>query len=449
MKNVLILGAGQSTPHLISYMLDNAEKHDWFVTVCDMNYELAKQRIKAHPRGTAVEFDANDEALRKSLIEKSDIVINFLAPFFQFLIALDCVAYGKHCVSASYEDPKVADLNKDAVRKGIIILNEMGLDPGIDHMSAMNLINEIKNKGGKISSFISYGSALPAPEVKTNPLGYCMTWNPRNVALAGSAGAHYLEEGQQKVLAHQQVFQRTWQVDIDGVGTLEAYPNRDSLVYQNIFNLEEVETMIRATLRNTGWCETWLQIVKLGFPNETMRINNLAEKTYEEFTEMFLPINSNGNSVLKRTANFLGLNPTGKIIDNLKYLGLFSKDKIGGNPKCANDVLTKILIDKLPLPKGARDMVILSHEIIYEHPEKNTKEKVTSTYVDYGEDEIFTAISKTVGLPAAMAAKLILTGELPLTGTHIPTHPVIYTKVLEELKTVGINFKEKLSSADL
>lgn len=443
MKNVLILGAGQSTPHLISYMLDNAEKHDWFVTVGDMNFELAKQRIKAHPRGTAVEFDANDEALRKSLIEKSDIVINFLAPFFQFLIALDCMNYGKHFVSASYEDPKVADLNKDAVRKGIIILNEMGLDPGIDHMSAMKLINKIESSGGKISSFVSYGSALPAPEVKSNPLGYCMTWNPRNVALAGTAGAHYLELGQQKVLSHHQVFQRTWQVDIDGVGTLEAYPNRDSLIYQNIFHLEEVETMVRATLRNPGWCETWLQIVKLGLPNETMRINNLADKTYAEFTEMFLPINSNGNNVQNRIANYLGINPTGKIMDNLRYLGLFSDEKIGGSPRFANDVLTKILVSKLPLPKGARDMVILSHEIKYQMPDKNTKEKITSTYVDYGDDEVFTAISKTVGLPAAMAAKLILTDELPLTGTHIPTHPVIYTKVLEELKTVGIKFKEK------
>ena len=443
MKNVLILGAGQSAPHLISYMLENAEQQDWFVTLCDMNYELAQKRINAHPRGTAVEFDANDETLRKSLIEKSDIVINFLAPFFQFLIALDCVNYGKHFVSASYEDPKVADLKNDAVKKGIIILNEMGLDPGIDHMSAMSLINEIKNKGGNISRFVSYGSALPAPEVKSNPLGYCMTWNPRNVALAGSAGAHYLEEGQQKILGHQQVFQRTWPVEIDGVGTLEAYPNRDSLTYQNIFNLDNVDTMIRATLRNTGWCETWLQIVRLGFPNESMRVNNLAEKSYADFTRMFLPLNSNGNNIQNRTANFLGINPTGRIMDNLKYLGLFSDEIIGGNPKCANDVLTTILKNKLPLPQGARDMVILSHEITYELPNSNQKEKITSTYVDYGEDEVYTAISKTVGLPAAMAAKLILNGELPLTGTHIPTHPVIYTKVLEELKTVGINFIEK------
>lgn len=443
MKNVLILGAGQSAPHLISYMLEHAEKYDWFVTLCDMNYELAKGRIKNHPRGKAMELDANNEEVRKSLIENADVVINFLAPMFQYPLVNECLKYGKNFVSASYEDPKVAALNKEIKEKGIIVLNEMGLDPGIDHMSAMKLIHEIKNNGGKITSFISYGSALPAPEVKSNPLGYCMTWNPRNVALAGQAGAHYLQNGVQKILSYNQLFERTWDYEVDGLGILEAYPNRDSVVYKEIFEIPETETMIRATLRNPGWCSTWNQIVKLGMANESMRVTNLAEKTYAEFMEMFLPENVKGKNIVEKTAGFLGIKETSKEMENLKYFGLFSDEKIGGNPKCANDVLTEILIYKLPLPKGARDMVILVHEIVCEYPANNKKEKFTSTYVDYGDDEIYTAISKTVGLPAAIAAKLILTGELTLKGAYIPTHPVIYTKVLEELKTVGINFIEK------
>ena len=444
MKNVLILGAGQSTPHLISYMLDNAEKYDWNVIVCDMNLELAKARIDNHPRGKAVEFDINNEDMRKSQIENSDIVINFLTPRFQHMVALDCLNYGKHCVTASYEDSKVADLNDDAVKKGILILNEMGLDPGIDHMSAMNIISKIKKDGGTIKSFISYGGALPAPEVKSNPLGYCMTWNPKNVAIAGKAGAQYMENQRVKLLAYHQLFQRTWAVEVDGIGTLEAYPNRDSLVYQHVFDLEKVDTMIRATLRNPGWSATWHQIVRLGMANEIMKIPNLAEKTYAEFTEMFIPLNASGTKIDTRIANFLNISPTGKIMDNLRWLGFFSNEKIGENFETAADVLTKVLKDKLPLPKGERDMVILVHEIECEYAdENNRKEKIISTFVGYGENDVYTAISKTVGLPAAMAAKLILTGELQLTGTHIPTNPVIYTKVLEELKTVGINFKEK------
>ncbi|MBU2492131.1 MAG: saccharopine dehydrogenase NADP-binding domain-containing protein [Bacteroidetes bacterium] len=443
MKNVLILGAGQSAPHLISYMLKNAEEHNWFVTVCDMNLELAQKRIQNHPKGKALFLDATDEDVRNSLIEKSDIVINFLAPMFQYPIVLECLKYGKHFVSASYEDPKVAALNNEIKAKGILVLNEMGLDPGIDHMSAVKLINEIKSSGGKIKSFISYGSALPAPEVKSNPLDYCMTWNPRNVALAGQAGAHYLQNAKHKILSYNQVFERTWQYEVQGLGTLEAYPNRDSVVYKEIFEIPEADTMIRATLRNPGWCGTWNQIVKLGMANESMRVTNLAEKTYAEFTEMFLPNNLKGKTVAERTSDFLGIEETSKEMENLKYFGIFSEEKIGGSPKCANDVLTQILINKLPLPKGARDMVILAHEIVCEYPAKNKKEKITSTYVDYGDDEIYTAISKTVGLPAAIGAKLILTGELNINGTYIPTHPVIYTKVLEELKTVGIKFIEK------
>ncbi len=448
MKNVLILGAGQSSPYLISYMLKYAEKYDWFIIVGDKDYNLANERINRHPRGTAVEFDVNDEMLRKSLIGKCDIVINFLAPVFQYQIALECLDMGKHCVTASYENARTRDLHKDAMRKGIIILNEMGLDPGIDHIWAMSIIDKVRANDGIITSILSYGSGLPAPESVANPLKYAITWNPRNVAMAGESGAQYMENGKIKVLTQSHVFNRTWAVEVDGVGTLEAYPNRDSLIYIDVFNLKRVDTMIRGTLRYPGWCETWSQLVKLGMPNETMRIPNLNKITYAEFTEMFLPLNANGTKLDTRVANFLGINPTGKIMDNLRWFGLFTNEKIDSDPKTAAEVLTNILKKKLILPAGGRDMVILIHELDVEYPKENKKEKIISTMVEYGDPNGFTAIAKTVGLPAAIAAKLILNKELPLSGCYIPIQPIIYTKVIEELKKEGINFTERIESRD-
>jgi len=444
MKKVLILGAGQSSPFLISYMLDQAKKHKWFVTVADYDYNAALEKVNNHPKGQAVEFDVNDEKLRNRLIKKSDIVLNLLAPPFQYLIALDCLHHSKPVISASYENERVGDLNKDAQRKGILILNEMGLDPGIDHMSAMSLIQKIRDNGGYVTSFVSYGSGVPAPDVKSNPLDYCITWNARNVVMAGESGAIYMEEGKIKMLPYNQLFQRTWPVEVDGVGTFEAYPNRDSMVYQELFKLSKVNTMVRGTLRYPGWSETWLQIVKLGLPNEHLKIPGLSEMTYRQFTQMFLPLNANGGKLEARIANFLKISPTGVIMEKLKWLGLFDDTVIGGNVKTSLDVMQNILNNKMPLPQGKRDMVMLIHMLEAEFPEQNKREKYVSTLIDYGEPDGMTAIAKTVGAPAGIAAKLILTGELPLTGTHIPTHPAIYTKVLAELEELDLKFVEKV-----
>ncbi len=446
MKKILILGAGQSAPYLISFMLENAAKHDWFVTVCDRDLQLAEQRVSDHPRGQALEFDVTDIQMRQSLIKDSDIVINLLAPMFQYQVAADCVNYGKHVVTASYTDPRVSELNNDALRKGILILNEMGLDPGIDHMSAMRLIRRVRSEGGTIRGFLSYGSAVPEPDENLNPLKYYITWNPMNVVLAGKAGALYMENGKKKLLSHCEVFHRTWAVEVEGVGQMEAYPNRDSLIYTDVFNLPNVKTMVRATLRYPGWSEVWRKIIQLGLPNETMIVPGLSEMTYKEFTEMFLPLNSSGNDVAKRVANSLAINPTGTIMQKLAWLGLFSDEKIGGNPKTAADVLVQLLKKKLAMPKGKRDLVILMHQIDAEFAD-GKKKRYTSLMKDYGEKN-FTAIAKTVGLPAALAAKLLLTDKLQLRGVHIPTHPAIYEPVLDELPKYGITFDEKVEEID-
>ncbi len=449
MKNVVIFGAGQSAPYLIHYMLENAEQYDWQVTVCDMDYDLACSRVNSNPRGEAIQFDINDSHLRKKLISKADIVINMLAPVFQFMVASDCLENKTHCISASYTNPQVLDLHKDALVDDVLILNEMGLDPGIDHMSAMAIIDNVKQKGGVINSFIAYGSGIPAPEVKSNPLNYCITWNARNVVMSGESGAQYMENNKVKILSHNQVFRRTWTVDVEGVGELEAYPNRDSLVYQDLFKIHKVKTMIRGTLRYPGWSETWHQIVRLGIPNEKMPIHKLELKSYAEFTEMFLPLLASGANIEKRVANYLNISPTGTIINNMRWLGLFSDKKIGKGPKTAAQVLEKILVEKLPLPEGSRDMVILVHEIKASYPDTKKsanrvgrKEKRTTTFIEYGDG--FTAIAKTVGMPAAIAAKLVLTGKLKIRGCRIPTHPDIYKPVLRELKKNGMKFTEKV-----
>jgi saccharopine dehydrogenase-like NADP-dependent oxidoreductase len=441
MKKILILGAGQSAPYLIHFMLEHAKENNWFVKVCDYNLELAEERVNNHPNGQAVKFDVNDSELRQSLIKESDIVINLLAPTFQYQVALDCVMLGKHVITASYTDPRVAELNDDAIKKNILVLNEMGLDPGIDHMSAMDVIEKVKKSGGEITGFLSYGSAVAAPSPNLNPLGYYITWNPRNVVMAGEAGALYMENGKKKVLSQQNVFRRTWEVEVEGVGTLEAYPNRDSLIYTNVFHLPHVKTMIRGTLRYPGWSEVWRQIILLGMPNERMLIPGLSEMTYAEFTEMFVALNASGNSIKNRVASSLSINPTGSIMKKLEWLGLFSDEKIGGNPKTAADVLVELLKKKLKMPEGEKDMVVLMHQIDATFDDGKQK-RYSSLMVEYGDPKGFTAIAKTVGLPAALAATMLLKDELQLRGCHIPTHPAIYSKVLGKLADYGIKFQE-------
>jgi saccharopine dehydrogenase (NADP+, L-glutamate forming)/spermidine synthase len=344
------------------------------------------------------------------------------------------------------------DLDKDAGRHGLIILNEMGLDPGIDHMSAVEVITDIRERGGRVESFKSYGGGLPAPDADLNPLRYAITWNPRNVVMAGEWGATYLVDGKFKMLPAHEVFQRTWSVEVDGIGRLEAYPNRDSIYYKNLLGLNHAHTMIRGTMRFPGWCETWLQIVRLGLPNEKLRLPDVERLTYRDLTEMFLPAHMDKGSLKARVADFLKISPTGKIMKNLEWLGLFSQDDIPARAETVTDVMIDLLKRKMPLPPGKRDMVIIMHEIEARFPGPPEKgERITSTMVQFGEPGGATAMSKTVGLPAAIAAILILTGEIDLTGCQLPTHPDIYTKVLKELRNSGIEFKmtvEKLDGGD-
>jgi saccharopine dehydrogenase-like NADP-dependent oxidoreductase len=445
MKQILILGAGQSAPYMISYLLDKAEKHDWFITVGDRDADLAKKAIKRHPRGSSLSFDINDSEMRWKQVENADVVVNFLPPSFQYLLALSCIEKGTHMITASYQDANMSHLSREAHSKGILILNEMGLDPGIDHMSAMSLIKSVRDRGGRISIFKSYGSGLSAPDSVSNPLGYVITWNPKNVVMAGENGAQYLYKGKIKVVPHHEVFQRTWPVELEGIGKVEAYPNRDSLQYKDLFGLDYVHTMIRGTLRYPGWSETWLQIVRLGLANDTIQLTNLRDINYREFVEMFLPLHTSSANLEHRVANFLNISPTGSIMQKMEWLGLFSDEPVQcKHVNTAAEVLVDLLKRKLELPEKGKDMVAIVHELEAFFPkEKNRREKTTSTFIKYGEPGGYTAISQTVGLPAAIATELLLTDKLPITGCHIPTHPTVYPLVLDALKNMGYEFTEK------
>jgi saccharopine dehydrogenase (NADP+, L-glutamate forming) len=444
-KQILVIGAGQSSPYLIANLLEHAEREDWFVTVGALSVDLAAQRIGDHPRGEAVHFDVEDSSVRSALIKRADVVVNMLPPTFQNLIAWDCVNHGRHMVSASYREKEVRHLDRDAKRRGVLLLCEMGLDPGIDHMSAMSLIRRVQADGGRITAFRSYGSGLPVPYQPQNPLRYVITWNPRNVAMAGSEGAQYMENGRIKIVPYHQVFHHTWTVSVDGMGELEAYPNRDSMSYMQTFGLEHVHTMIRGTLRYPGWSETWAQIVRLGLPNENLRIPRLEGRSCREVVEMFLPLNISEARIEQRIARFLNMSPTGRIMDNIRWLGLLDNAPSGcpGNTSAA--MLVDVLVKKLPLGPDGRDVVVIVHEMDVDYPENGVREpqQIISTLVAESHAPGFTAMSKAVGLPAAIAVRLILRGELPLTGSFIPTHPSIYEPVLKELDESGLSFKEK------
>jgi saccharopine dehydrogenase-like NADP-dependent oxidoreductase len=445
MKSVIVLGAGNSAPSLITYLLDHAEENNWSVTVGDLDVNAAIDRIGDHPCGYAIEFNVLDKQQLKDVVRKADIVVNFLAPAFQAMVAEECIKQKSHMVSASYQSPEIKKLNDKAKDAGVLILNEMGLDPGIDLMSAMEIIERVRKDNGVVKKFISYGSGIPSPDHPENPLNYIITWNPHNVAIAGSAGAQYLENGKIKIVPYHRIFKTTWEVDVEGVGITESYLNRDSLGYIDQFGLDGIETMIRATLRHTGYCEVWNKIIKIGLTNTLLPIPDLEKYSMADIVEMLLPTAISGLDLKSNVAARLDISSTGTVMGKLEALGLFSEEIIGFKGSTPADALTTLLTRKLPLDPTSHDMVILVHDMVIEYPDDNNRrENIVSTFVQYGTTGGDTGMAKTVGIPAAIATKMILRGEMDLTGTIIPLIPEVYVPVLKELEDMGMSFSEKI-----
>lgn len=446
MQRILVLGGGRSASFLIDRLLDDAATEDWFVTVGDVDPAPARERIAGRTRADAIRFDVRDAALRSSQIEQCDVVVNMLPAKYQDLVAWDCVAHGTHMVSVSYRDQTVRDLDMDAKRQGALLLTEMGLDPGIDHMSAIELIRRVGGEGGRVVGFRSYGSGIPAPGQPHNPLGYVLTWDPRNVVMAGAAGAQYMEDGRIRIVPHHRVFDHTWAVDVPGVGTLEAYANRDSMSYIPALGLEGVRTMIRGTLRYPGWSETWSRVVGLGLTNETLRIPDLRERTYREVLEMFVP--ASGGPLEQRVARSVNINPTGRVMETLRWLGLFDDEPIGCEGDTPAAMLIHLVQRRLPLTPDTRDMVVLIHELDVEYDGDRPPDTWRSSLIVEGTAGGTTAMALTVGLPVAIAVRLLLRGELPITGAVIPTHPAIVEPVLRAIEDEGLRFREERRPRD-
>lgn len=442
MKTVLVLGAGQSSPFLIRYLLEHAEGSDWKIVVADRDVETAASRVGDHPRGEARAIDAASPEELAAAMAGVDLVVNLMPPSMQRAIVRECLRSRTHMLSVSYATPDVLKLTDEARELGLLLLFELGVDPGIDHMATLSLLDRVRAKGGRVTAFESYGGGLPAPDSIDNPLRYAVTWNPRGVVMAGTDGALFVKNGAIRVLPPPRVFEEIWKVEVPGIGELDAYANRDSLSYVQAFGLEDARTVIRGTLRYPGWCATWSQIARLGMNNENLVIPGMAERSFAELLEMFLPETIEATDVASRTARFLGLETDDPALENLRWLGLFSTEPLGYDAPSVAHALTHLLARKLTLPDGGRDVVILRHEIEVAWPDGG-EERIHSTLIEYGERGGVSAMARTVGLPTGIAARLLLEGAITRTGCHLPTERAIYVPILEELAREGIEFREE------
>ncbi len=441
MKKILVIGAGRSAVTLIKYLLDNSSANNWQVKVADFSIELADQAVGNHNNGKAIFFNVTDKKQRESEIENADIVISMLPASLHITVAKDCVRLGKNLVTASYVSPEIAELDEAAKQAGILLLNEIGLDPGIDHMSAMQVIDEIKENGGILTSFKSFCGGLVHPDYDNNPWNYKFTWNPRNVVLAGQGTAQYIENGDYKYIPYTSLFERTEYMEVLDAGEFEGYANRDSLSYRKSYGLDDIPTLFRGTLRRKGYSEAWNVFVQLGMTDDTYKIENSASITNREFINMFLPFND-ALTVEEKLCKQFSLTTDSVIFQKIAWLNAFSENKVGIENASPAQILQAICEKKWTLGSEDKDMIVMQHQ--FEYVQNGEQKKLNSSLLVFGDDPRYTSMAKTVGLPVAIATKLILSGAIKSTGVKIPTTKDIYVPVLKELEENGINFVEEL-----
>ncbi len=445
MKQVLIIGAGRSASSLINYLLEKAELYNWHVTVADASVEAAQKKVGGNKRGTAVGLDVMDAQLRGQLIQKADVVVSLMPPNLHHHVAEDCIRYSKNLATASYVSPQVQAFDAAAKEKGLLFLCELGLDPGIDHMSAMQLINQIKRKGANITAFKSGAGGLVAPENDDNPWHYKFSWAPKNVVLAGQGIAKYLKNGHYKHLPYHRLFAEAEQIEIQGMGTYEAYPNRISLKYESAYGLKGVPTILRQTIRHKGYCKAWNLLVQLGMTDDSYKMDYSEYLTYASLTRSFLPTVQDEikfQDLRARVAHFFGLPYEDKAIEMLEWLDLFEEIPINFDEASPAEILQFILELKWKLQPQDKDMIIMQHEVEYNMPDGKEYTHY-STMVYKGDDAENTAMAKLVGLPLAIGVKNILLGKFKMSGVHIPILPEIYEPIMNELIEWGVRFDEK------
>jgi saccharopine dehydrogenase-like NADP-dependent oxidoreductase len=440
MKKIFVAGAGLSSSSLIEYLLLNSEKHKWEIIVGDLDADIAHKKINGHINGKAIYFNVQETEKREEIISKVDLVISLLPVSMHNLMINTCLKFAKNILTASYASDELMKLNNEFINKGMTVIYECGLDPGIDHMSAMKIIHEIKSRSFELVSFKSSTGGLVAPEYDNNPWNYKFTWNPRNVVLAGKDGAQYLENGVLKLIPYNQLFLNAELLSIFEDKTFESYPNRDSLKYRSLYHIEDAETIYRGTIRKAGFSTSWNHIVQLGLTNDISILENSENLTYRELTETLISAYQSKNTET-RVAEYLGIDPESEEMKKLLWLGLLSDKKIS-IPKATPAVaLQKLLEEKWKLMPDETDMIVMQHEFIF-RTQKNELRKITSSLMCKGKDKIHTAMSQTVGLPLGITAKLLLTGKIRQKGVVLPFTKEIYEPILEELIEFGIEFTE-------
>jgi len=442
MRNILIIGAGRSATSLIRYLLDKSEKEDLFITIGDISIQSAQKFTTGHPNARGILLDVFNDVQRKQAVENSDLVISMLPARYHIEVARDCIEFGKHMVTASYISKEMQALNHKAQSKGLVFMNEIGLDPGVDHMSAMQVIDRIRAKGGKMLLFESFCGGLIAPESDDNLWNYKFTWNPRNVVLAGQGGAaEFIQEGKFKYIPYHRLFRRTEFINIEGYGKFEVYANRNSLQYQSIYGMENILTLYRGTIRRVGFSRAWNMFVQLGMTDDSYTIQDSENMSYREFVNLFLPY-SPSDSVELKLRHALKIEQDDLMWDKLEELDLFTKVKTLGIKDATPAMgLQKILENKWTLAPHDKDMIVMYHKFGYELDGKQYQ--IDSHMALIGEDQTYTAMAKTVGLPVAIAALKILNEEITTPGVQLPIAKEVYEPILKELEEKGIIFHEE------
>jgi saccharopine dehydrogenase (NADP+, L-glutamate forming) len=445
MKNILLFGAGKSATYLIDYLVKEAALNDWKLNVCDSNLELVKSKTGSAENARAICVDVQNDTERSALIREADVVISLLPPDLHFIVAKDCMAFDKNLLTASYVDNNIRSFSKEIESKGLLFLCEMGLDPGIDHMSAMKIIELIKKKGGNITSFISHCGGLIAPESDDNPWHYKVTWNSRNIVMAGKDGAVYRKNNDVINVPYEKIFNTVTPLTIPGLTTMAWYPNRDSLSYISLYKLDDISTFIRTTLRHPAFCRGWNKLMWINCTSTDDFEQIKHCKTFEDWFEVkvspFVDDKKDWN-------NYLHLYITDPYREEFRkqvnFLGFHSEEPLPGGFTCSADILQYCVENKLAMSRDDKDMIIMLHQITYTLGGQQSK--VSSSLIVKGENSLKTAMSKTVGLPLGIATKLILQEKIKLTGLRIPIVPEIYEPVLNELENNGIKFNEVTQS---
>ena len=440
MKHILIFGAGRSSFSLIQYLLNVCEKQNWKLTVADYKLELASKKINGHKHGNAVKVDITNIDQRENLVKEADIVVSMVPARFHTEIAGTCLKLKRNLVSASYLNDEILEMDREVKNAGLIFLKECGLDPGIDHMSAMAVIDKIRDSGNLIRSFETFTGGLLSPDPDENPWQYKFTWNPRNVVLAGQGVVKFLQEGRFKYIPYNRIFRRTEMVHIPGHGYFEGYANRDSLKYLDLYKLHGIKTLYRGTFRRPGFCKAWNAFVQIGATDDSYELEGVETMTHRQFINSFLPYNPYDSIELK-IAHYMNLEFNSQEMFKLRWMGVFNDELIGLKSGTPAQILEHILKKKWTLLEDDLDMIVMWHK--FEYFEGENLKVINSYMVSLGEDMHNTGMAKTVGLPVGIATKLILQGVIKEIGIHIPISKSIYKPILKELELNGIIVKEE------